>query len=128
MDPAVVKVIAEVRRTVRIKMGRTGNFKSDGSGDGSYSPGRVVGKKTSVTISESSALSETMQVDSSSLLSMYDTEKPSNNYQSDDLFGTPAALEKSRQLVSAMDGLQDDAVMRRVRASGDNESDYQDLV
>ncbi|KAJ2577018.1 hypothetical protein GGH95_003574 [Coemansia sp. RSA 1836] len=128
MDPAVVKVIAEVRRTVRIKMGRTGNFKSDGGGDGSYSPGRVVGKKTSVTISESSALSETMQVDSSSLLSMYDTEKPSNNYQSDDLFGTPAALEKSRQLVSAMDGLQDDAVMRRVRASGDNESDYQDLV
>ncbi|KAJ2450059.1 hypothetical protein GGF42_004583 [Coemansia sp. RSA 2424] len=126
-DPAVVKVIAEVRRTIRIKMGRTDNFKSN-SGDGSYSPSRVVGKKTSITISESGVLSETMQVDSSSLLSMYDLEKPSNNYQSDGLFGTPAALEESRPFVSAMDGLQDDAVMRRVRASGDNESDYQELL
>ncbi|KAJ2584184.1 hypothetical protein GGH95_000549 [Coemansia sp. RSA 1836] len=127
-DPAVVKVIAEVRRTIRIKMGRTDNFKSSGDGDGSYSPGRVIGKKTGTTISESGVLSETLQVDSSSLLSTYDLEKPSNNYQSDGLFGTPAALEESRQLVSAMDGLQDDAVMRRVRASGDNESDYQYLV
>ncbi|KAJ1670620.1 hypothetical protein GGF38_001397 [Coemansia sp. RSA 25] len=127
-DPAVVKVIAEVRRTIRIKMGRTDNFKSSGDGDGSYSPGRVAGKKTSITISESGVLSETLQVDSSSLLSMYDLEKPSNNYQSDGRFGTPAALEESRPFVSAMDGLQDDAVMRRVRASGDNESDYQYLV
>ncbi|KAJ2333100.1 hypothetical protein GGI00_002489 [Coemansia sp. RSA 2681] len=127
-DPAVIKVIAEVRRTIRIKLGRTDNFKSDGDGDGSYSPGRVAGKKTSVTISESGVLSETLQVDSSSLLSTYNAEKPSNNYQFDGLFGTPAALEESRPFVSAMDGLQDDAVMRRVRASGDNESDYQYLV
>ncbi|KAJ2335850.1 hypothetical protein GGI00_001153 [Coemansia sp. RSA 2681] len=127
-DPAVVKVIAEVRRTIRIKMGRTDNFKSSGNGDGSYSPGRMVGKKTSITISESGVLSETMQVDSSSLLSIYDAEKPSNNYQLDSLFGTPAALEESRPFVSAMDGLQDDAVMWRVRASGDNESDYQELL
>ncbi|KAJ1671627.1 hypothetical protein GGF38_000660 [Coemansia sp. RSA 25] len=127
-DPAVVKVIAEVRRTIRIKMGRTDNFKSSGDGDGSYSPGRVDGKKTSVTISESGVLSETMQVDSSSLLSTYDAEKPSNSYQLDGLFGTPAALEESRPFLSAMDGLLDDAVMRRVRAAGDNECDYQDLV
>ncbi|KAJ2334869.1 hypothetical protein GGI00_001648 [Coemansia sp. RSA 2681] len=127
-DPAVVKVIAEVRRSIRIKMGRTDNFKSSGDGDGLYSPGKVAGKKTSVTISESGVLSETMQVDSSSLLSTYDLEKPSNNYQSDGLFGTPAALEESRPFVSAIDRLQDDAVMWRVRASGDNESDYQDLV
>ncbi|KAJ2460584.1 hypothetical protein GGF42_000744 [Coemansia sp. RSA 2424] len=127
-DPAVVKVIAEVRRTIRIKMSRTDNFKSDGDGDGPYSPGRVVGKKTSVTISESGVLPETMQVHNSSLLSTYNAEKLSNNYQSDGLFGTPAAMEESRSFVSAMDGLQDDAVMRRVRASGDNESDYQYLV
>ncbi|KAJ2440328.1 hypothetical protein GGF42_007660 [Coemansia sp. RSA 2424] len=109
-------------------MSCTDDFKNSGDGDGSYSSGRVVGKSTSVTISESGALSETMQVDSSSLLSPHDTEKPSNNYQSDGLFGTPAALEESRPFASAMDGLQDDAVMRRVRASGDNESDYQDLL
>ncbi|KAJ2432775.1 hypothetical protein GGF42_009520 [Coemansia sp. RSA 2424] len=127
-DPAMVKVIAEVRRTIRIKLGRTDNFKSSGDGDGSYSPGRMIGKKARITISESSALSETMQVDSSLLLSTYDLEKPSDNDQLNGLFGTPAALEESRQLVSAMDGLQDDAVMRRVRAPGDNESDYQDLV
>ncbi|KAJ2460625.1 hypothetical protein GGF42_000727 [Coemansia sp. RSA 2424] len=127
-DPAVVKVIAEVRRIIRIKMGRTDNFKSDGDGDGSYSPGRVAGKKMIVTISESGVLPETMQVHSSSLLSTYDAEKPSNNYQSDGLFGTPAAMEESRPFVSAMDGLQDDAVMRRVKAAGDNESDYQYLV
>ncbi|KAJ2441527.1 hypothetical protein GGF42_007263 [Coemansia sp. RSA 2424] len=127
-DPAVVKVIAEVRRTIRIKMGRTYNFKSDGDGDGSYSPGRVAGKKTSVTVSESGVLSETMQVHSSSLLSTYDAEKLSNSYQSDGRTDTPAALEEGRPFVSAMDGLQDDAVMRRIRASGDNESDYQDLL
>ncbi|KAJ2494917.1 hypothetical protein IWW47_004344 [Coemansia sp. RSA 2052] len=127
-DPAMVKIIAEVRRTIRIKMGRTDNFKSSGDGDGSYSPGRVDGKKTSVTISESGVLSETMQVDSSSLLSTYDAEKPSNSYQLDGLFGTPTALEESRPFASAMDGLQDDAVMRRVRVSGDNESDYQELL
>ncbi|KAJ2335886.1 hypothetical protein GGI00_001129, partial [Coemansia sp. RSA 2681] len=124
-DPAVVKVIAEVRRTIRIKMGRTDNFKSS-DGDGSYSPDRVAEKKTSVTISESGVLSETMQVHSSSLLLTYDAEKPSNNYQSDSFTDTPAALEESRPFVSAMDGLQDGAVMRRIRASGDNESDYQD--
>ncbi|KAJ2068743.1 hypothetical protein GGI08_000714 [Coemansia sp. S2] len=124
-DPAVLKVITEVRRSIRIKMGRSDNFKSSGSG--LYSPGRVVGKKTSVTISESGALSETMQVDSSSLLSTYDLEK-TNNYQSDGLFNTPGALEESRPFASAIDGLQDDAVMRRVRASGDGESDYQDLL
>ncbi|KAJ2099430.1 hypothetical protein GGI09_002790 [Coemansia sp. S100] len=125
-DPAVLKVIAEVRRSIRIKMGRTDNFKSSGSG--LHSPGRVVGKKASVTISESGALSETMQVDSSSLLSTYDLEKSNSNYQSDGLFNTPGALEESRPFVSAIDGLQDDAVMRRVRASGDGESDYQDLL
>ncbi|KAJ2506981.1 hypothetical protein IWW47_001319 [Coemansia sp. RSA 2052] len=127
-DPAVVKVIAEVRRTIRIKMGRTDNFKSDGDGDGSYIPGRVASKKASITISESGVLSETMQVDSSSLFSTYDPENPSNNYQLDGLFGTPAALEESRPFMSAIDGLQDDAVMRRVRASGDNEIDYQELL
>ncbi|KAJ2335204.1 hypothetical protein GGI00_001483 [Coemansia sp. RSA 2681] len=127
-DPAVVKVIAEVRRTIRIKMGRTDNFKSDGDGDGLYSPGRVAGKKTSVAISESGVLPETIQVHSSSLLSTYDAEKLSNSYQSDGLTDTPAALEEGRPFVSVMDGLQDDAVMRRVRASGDNESDYQDLL
>ncbi|KAJ2326978.1 hypothetical protein GGI00_004588, partial [Coemansia sp. RSA 2681] len=121
-------VIAEVRRTIRIKMGRTYNFKSDGDGDGSYSPGRVAGKKTSVAISESGVLPETMQVHSSSLLSTYDAEKLSNSYQSDGLTDTPVALEEGRPFVSAMDGLQDDAVMRRIRASGDNESDYQDLL
>ncbi|KAJ2328272.1 hypothetical protein GGI00_004237, partial [Coemansia sp. RSA 2681] len=127
-DPAMVKVIAEVRWTIHIKMGHTDNFKSSGDGDGSYSPGRVVGKKMNVTISESGALSETMQVDSSSLLSMYDTEKPSDNDQLNSRFGMPVALEEGRPFTSAMDGLQDDAVMRCVRASGDNESDYQDLV
>ncbi|KAJ2251496.1 hypothetical protein GGI13_003810 [Coemansia sp. RSA 455] len=125
-DPAVLKVITEVRRSIRIKMGRSDNFKSSGSG--LHSPGRVVGKKASVTISESGALSETMQVDSSSLISTYDLEKPNSNYQSDGLFNTPGALEESRPFVSAIDGLQDDAVMRRVRASGDGESDYQDLL
>ncbi|KAJ2879430.1 hypothetical protein H4R27_005315 [Coemansia aciculifera] len=124
-DPAVVKVIAEVRRSIRIKMGRTDNFKSSDSE--SYSPGRVVGKKASVTISESGVLSETMQVDSSSLISTYDPEK-TNNYQYDGLFDTPEALEESRPFASAIDGLQDDAVMRRVRASGDGESDYHDLL
>ncbi|KAJ2635797.1 hypothetical protein GGF44_003263 [Coemansia sp. RSA 1694] len=127
-DPTVVKVIAEVRRTIRIKMDRTDNFKSDGDGDGSYSPGRMVGKKTSITVSESGVVSEILQVHSSSLLSTYDAEKPSNNYQADGLFGTPAAMEEGRPFVSVMDGLQDDAVMRRVRAAGDNESDYQYLV
>ncbi|KAJ2060021.1 hypothetical protein GGI17_004050 [Coemansia sp. S146] len=125
-DPAVVKVIAEVRRSTRIKMGRTDNFKS--SSYGLHSPSRVVGKKASVTMSESGVLSETMQVDSSSLISMYDSEKTNSNYQSDGLFDTPGALEESRPFVSAIDGLQDDAVMRRVRASGDGESDYQDLL
>ncbi|KAJ2447877.1 hypothetical protein GGF42_005335 [Coemansia sp. RSA 2424] len=124
----MVKVIAKVHWSIRIKMGHTDNFKSSGDGDGSYSPGRVVGKKMNVTISESGALSETMQVDSSSLLSMYDTEKPSNNDQLNSHFGMPVALEEGRPFTSAMDGLQDDAVMWRVRASGDNESDYQDLV
>ncbi|KAJ2633425.1 hypothetical protein GGF44_003698, partial [Coemansia sp. RSA 1694] len=33
MDPAMVKVIAKVRQTIRIKMGRTNNFKSSGDGD-----------------------------------------------------------------------------------------------
>ncbi|KAJ2454171.1 hypothetical protein GGF42_003668 [Coemansia sp. RSA 2424] len=128
-DPAVVKVIAEVRRTICIKMDRTDNFKSSSGGDNwPYSPGRVAGKKRSDTVSESGVLSETMQVDSSSLFSIYDAEKPSNNYQLGGLSGTPAALEESMPFVSAMDGLQDDAVMRRVRASGDNKSDYQDLV
>ncbi|KAJ2573981.1 hypothetical protein GGH95_003982 [Coemansia sp. RSA 1836] len=127
-DPTVVKVIAEVRRTIRIKMDRTDNFKSDGDGDGSYSPGRMVGKKTSITVSESGVVSEILQVHSSSLLSTYDAEKPSNNYQADGLFGTPAAMEEGRPFVSVMDGLQDDAVMRRVRAAGDSESDYQYLV
>ncbi|KAJ2057678.1 hypothetical protein GGI03_000122 [Coemansia sp. RSA 2337] len=125
-DPAVLKVIAEVRRSLRIKMGRTDNFKSSGSR--LHSPGRVVGKKASVTISESGALSETMQVDSSSLISTYDLEKTNSNYQFDGLFNTPGALEESRPFASAIDGLQDDAVMRRVRASGDCESDYQDLL
>ncbi|KAJ2877643.1 hypothetical protein H4R27_006133, partial [Coemansia aciculifera] len=118
-------VIAEVRRSIRIKMNRTDNFKNSSSG--LHSPGRVVGKKASVTISESGVLSETMQVDSSSLISTYDPEK-TNNYQYDGLFDTPGALEESRPFVSAIDGLQDDAVMRRVRASGDGESDYQDLL
>ncbi|KAJ2014207.1 hypothetical protein GGI14_004979 [Coemansia sp. S680] len=125
-DPAVLKVITEVRRSIRIKMGRTDNFKSSDSG--LYSPGGVVSKKASVTISESGAFSETMQVDSSSLISTYDLEKPNSNYQSNGLFNTPGALEESRPFVSAIDGLQDDAVMRRVRASGDCESDYQDLL
>ncbi|KAJ1913518.1 hypothetical protein GGI16_006057 [Coemansia sp. S142-1] len=124
-DPAVLKVIAEVRRSIRIKMGRTDNVKS--SGPGSHNPGRVVGKKASVTISESGAFSETMQVDSSSLISTYDLEKTNSNY-SNGPFNTPGALEESRPFVSAIDGLQDDAVMRRVRASGDSESDYQDLL
>ncbi|KAJ2840607.1 hypothetical protein FBU31_000279 [Coemansia sp. 'formosensis'] len=124
-DPAVLKVIIEVRRLIRIKMGRTDNFTISGSGW--HSPGRVVGKKASITVSESDALSETMQVDSSSLISTYDPEK-SNNYQSDGLFSSPTALEESIPFVSAIDGLQDDAVMRRVRASGDGESDYQDLL
>ncbi|KAJ2099429.1 hypothetical protein GGI09_002789 [Coemansia sp. S100] len=125
-DPAVLKVITEVRRSIRIKMSSTDNFKSSGSG--LYSLDGVVGKKASVTISESGALSETMQVDSSSLLSTCDLEKTNINYQSDGLFNTPGALEESRPFVSAIDGLQDDAVMRRVRASGDSESDYQDLL
>ncbi|KAJ2413846.1 hypothetical protein GGI10_002781, partial [Coemansia sp. RSA 2530] len=54
-DPAVQKVIEEVRRSIRIKMGRTDNFKSSGSGF--HSPS----KKASVTISESGVMSETMQ-------------------------------------------------------------------
>ncbi|KAJ2831035.1 hypothetical protein GGI24_001724 [Coemansia furcata] len=124
-DPAVLKVITEVRRSIRIKLGGTDNFRSSGSGW--HSPGRVVGKKASVTISESGVLSETMQVDSSSLISTYDPEK-TNNYQSNGLFSSPTALEESRPFVSAIDGLQDDAVMWRVRASGDDESDYQDLL
>ncbi|KAJ2832788.1 hypothetical protein FBU31_002020 [Coemansia sp. 'formosensis'] len=124
-DPAVVKVITEVRRSIRIKMGRTDNFKSSSSGW--HSLGRVVGKKASVTISESGALSETMQVDSSSLISTYDPEK-TNNHQSNGLFSSPTVLEESRPFISAIDGLQDDAVMRRMRASGDDESDYQDLL
>ncbi|KAJ2804514.1 hypothetical protein H4S07_004209, partial [Coemansia furcata] len=113
-DPAVLKVITEVRRTIRIKMGRTDSFKSSGSGW--HSPGRVVGKKASVTISGSGALSETMQVDSSSLLSTYDLEK-TDNYQSNGLFSSPTTLEENRPFVSAIDGLQDDAVMWRVRAA-----------
>ncbi|KAJ1911726.1 hypothetical protein LPJ71_002863 [Coemansia sp. S17] len=125
-DPAVLKVIAEVRHSIRIKTGRTDNFKSSGSG--SHGQDRVVGKKASVTVSESGALSETMQVDSSSLISTYDPEKTNSNYQSDGLFNTPGALEESRPFVSVIDGLQDDAVMRRVRASGDGEGDYQDLL
>ncbi|KAJ2831034.1 hypothetical protein GGI24_001723 [Coemansia furcata] len=124
-DPAVLKVITEVRRSIRIKMGSTDNFRSSGSGW--HSPGRVVGKKASVTISESGALSETMQVDSSSLISTCDPEK-SNIYHSDGLFSSPTALEESRPFVTAIDELQDDAVMRRVRASGHGESDYQDLL
>ncbi|KAJ2439609.1 hypothetical protein GGF42_007901 [Coemansia sp. RSA 2424] len=127
-DPAVVKVIAEVCQTIRIKMGRTDNFKSSSDGNGSYSPGRVAGKKTSIKISVSGVSSETMQVDISSLLLTYDLEKSSNNDQPDGHFGTPAALEESRSFVSAMDKMQVDAVMRRIRASGDNKSDYQDLV
>ncbi|KAJ2870067.1 hypothetical protein GGH93_005850 [Coemansia aciculifera] len=123
--PAVLKVIIEVRRSIRIKMGRTDNFKSSDSV--LHSSGRMVGKKASVTISESGVLSETMQVDISSLISTYDSEK-TNNYQADGLFDTPGALEEGRPFVSAIDGLQDDAVMRRVRASGDGESDYQDLL
>ncbi|KAJ2751076.1 hypothetical protein GGI19_004713 [Coemansia pectinata] len=124
-DPAVLKVIIEVRHSIRIKMGRTDNFKSSDSG--LHSPGRMVGKKASITISESGVLSETMQVDSSSLISMYDPEKTSN-YQSDGLFNTPGALEEGRPFVSAIDGLQDGAVMWYVRASGDGESDYHDLL
>ncbi|KAJ2749992.1 hypothetical protein GGI19_005357 [Coemansia pectinata] len=124
-DLAVLKVIIEVRCSIRIKMGRTDNFKSSDSG--LHSPGRMVGKKASITISESGVLSETMQVGSSSLISTYDPEK-TNNYQSDGLFNTPGALEESRPFVSAIDGLQDDAVMWRVRASGDDESDYHDLL
>ncbi|KAJ2740863.1 hypothetical protein GGI20_005572 [Coemansia sp. BCRC 34301] len=125
-DPAVVKVVAEVRRTIRIKTGRTDNFKGSSS-DGLHSPDRVVGKKTSVTISESGVLSETMQVDSSSLLSTYDLEK-ANDHRFNSLFGTPAGLEESRPFASALDGLHDDAVMRRVRAPRDGESDYQELL
>ncbi|KAJ2251693.1 hypothetical protein GGI13_003704 [Coemansia sp. RSA 455] len=125
-DPAVLKVIAEVRRSIRIKMGRSDNFKISGSE--LHSPGRVVGKKASVTISESGVMSETMQVDSSSLISTYDLEKPNSNYQSDGLFNTPGALEKSRPFVSVINGLQDDAIMRRVRASGDGEGNYQNLL
>ncbi|KAJ2809989.1 hypothetical protein H4S07_002937, partial [Coemansia furcata] len=124
-DPAMLKVITEVRRSIRIKMGHTDDFKNSSSGW--HSPGRVVGKKASITISESGALSETMQVDSSSLISTYDPEK-TDNYQSNGLFSSATALEESRPFASAIDGLQDDAVMRRVRASGDDESDYQDLL
>ncbi|KAJ2056012.1 hypothetical protein GGH13_007669 [Coemansia sp. S155-1] len=125
-DPAVLKVIAEVRHSIRFKMGRSDNFKSSGSG--LHSPGRVVDKKASVTISESGVMSETMQADSSSLISTYDPEKTNSNYQPDGLFNTPGALEESRPFVSVIDMLQDDAIMRRMRASGDNESDYQDLL
>ncbi|KAJ2101061.1 hypothetical protein GGI03_001603 [Coemansia sp. RSA 2337] len=125
-DPAVLKVIAEVRHSIRFKMGRSDNFKSSGSG--LHSPGRVVDKKASVTISESGVMSETMQVDSSSLISTYDPEKTNSNYQPDGLFNTPGALEESRPFVSVIDGLQDDAVMRRVIASSDGKSNCQDLL
>ncbi|KAJ2062170.1 hypothetical protein GGI17_002630 [Coemansia sp. S146] len=124
-DPSVLKVIAEVHRSIRIKMGHTDNFKS--SDTGLHSPDRVVGKKVSVTIFESGVLSETMQVDNSSLISTYDPVK-ANNYQLDGLFDTTEALQENRPFVSAIDGLQDGAVMRHVRASGDGESDYQDLL
>ncbi|KAJ2489224.1 hypothetical protein IWW37_004150 [Coemansia sp. RSA 2050] len=120
-DPAVLKVIDEVRRSIRIKMGRTDNFKSSSSEF--HSPG----KKASVTISETGVLSETMQVDSSSLISTYDPDK-TNIYQSDGVFGSLAALEESRPFASAIDGLQDDAVMWRVRTSGAGKSDCQDLL
>ncbi|KAJ2427423.1 hypothetical protein GGF41_001694 [Coemansia sp. RSA 2531] len=125
-DPAVLKVIAEVRRSIRIKMGHSDNFKSSGSG--LHSLDRVVDKKASVTISETGALSETMLVDSSLLISTYDPEKTNSSYQSDGLFNTPGALEESRPFVSVIDGLQDDAVMRRVIASSDGKSNCQDLL
>ncbi|KAJ2001816.1 hypothetical protein H4R26_003928 [Coemansia thaxteri] len=121
-DAAVLNVVSEVRRSIRIKMGRKENFQvSDGEMHG---PGKTVIRKISAAISES-GVSDTMQMESSSFDSFVG-EKAS--IQTDGYFHTPAALEESRPFATAIDGLGDDAVIRRVRASGDAESEYQDLL
>ncbi|KAJ1833241.1 hypothetical protein LPJ63_002919 [Coemansia sp. RSA 2711] len=110
-DAAVLHVIKEIKNIVMRKLGR-GNTDSDDSNATLAKPKRPTPKRPGVSITESDK-STSMAADDISLDSADFSYYPTN---------APGALEENRPYATAVAGLHDDAVMRRVRGNADADS------